>query len=211
METLIEHILGIITTMHDAWLYLFLFFSSVLENLFPPVPGDTITVFGAFLVGAGRLNFAIVLAVTTVGSATGFLLLYMFGAFLEREFFIEKDYRFFSAKSIIAAEEWFRKYGYYVVAANRFLPGIRSVISLASGISGLSPMKVFLYCNLSAVVWNFIWIYTGYTLGNNWNNVKEKFLSIAGSYNTIAGIFLAIVIIFIVIKRLKNNNRRESA
>jgi len=210
METFIEHILNVITTMHDLWLYLFLFLSAVMENLFPPVPGDTITVFGAFLVGTGRLNFGLVLAVTTVGSATGFLLLYFFGAFLEREFFIEKDYKFFSAKSIIAAEKWFRKYGYYVVAGNRFLPGIRSVISLASGISGLSPFKVFLYCNLSAVVWNFIWIYTGYTLGNNWGHVKERFLSIAGSYNTVAGIVLAVVVLLFIVKRLKNNNRGES-
>ncbi|HPF05957.1 MAG TPA: DedA family protein, partial [Spirochaetota bacterium] len=180
--------------MHDVWLYTFLFFSAVVENLFPPIPGDTITVFGAFLVGTGRLNFFIVLAVTTLGSAAGFLLLYMFGAFLEREFFIEKDYRFFSAKSIIAAEEWFRKYGYYVVAGNRFLPGIRSVISIASGISGLSPLKVFLYCNISALVWNFIWIYTGYTLGNNWEHVRDKFMSIAGSYNTVAAIILVIAV-----------------
>lgn len=201
METFVEHILRMLTNMHDVWLYAFLFLSAVIENLFPPIPGDTITVFGAFLVGTGRLNFALVFIITTVGSATGFLLLYLFGAFLEREFFIEKDYRFFSAKSILAAEEWFRKYGYYVVAANRFLPGVRSVISLASGISGLSPLKVFLYCNLSAAVWNFIWIYTGYTLGNNWAHVKERFLSIAGSYNSAAAIILVIAALIFAFKK----------
>lgn len=209
METLVEHILRALTGMHDAWLYAFLFLSAVIENLFPPVPGDTITVFGAFLVGTGRLSFALVFIITTVGSATGFLLLYMFGAFLEREFFIEKDYRFFSAKSIIAAEEWFRKYGYYVVAANRFLPGVRSVISLASGISGLSPIKVFLYCNLSAAVWNFIWIYTGYTLGNNWEHVKERFISIAGNYNATATIILITAAVIFAVKKIIDR-RKES-
>jgi membrane protein DedA with SNARE-associated domain len=209
METFFEYILRILTDMNDVWLYAVLFLSAVVENLFPPIPGDTITVFGAFLVGAGRLNFALVFILTTVGSATGFLLLYLFGAFLEREFFIEKDYKFFSAKSIIAAEEWFRKYGYYVVAANRFLPGIRSVISLASGISGLSPLKVFLYCNLSAAVWNFIWIYTGYTLGNNWEHVKEKFMSIAGNYNTAAAIILIIAACVFVFKKIRDRRKRS--
>ncbi len=209
METIIEQILRTLTDMHDAWLYTFLFLSAVVENLFPPIPGDTITVFGAFLVGTGRLSFTLVFILTTVGSATGFLLLYMFGAFLEREFFIEKDYRFFSAKSILAAEEWFRKYGYYVVAANRFLPGIRSVISLASGISGLSPLKVFLYCNLSAAVWNFIWIYTGYTLGNNWNHVREKFMSIAGNYNTVVAIILVIAACIFAVKKIRDNKKRS--
>lgn len=207
MENLLQQVLNALTAMHDVWLYIFLFLSAVVENLFPPIPGDTITVFGAFLVGTGRLNFMLVFIVTTVGSSAGFLLLYLVGAFLEREFFLEKDYRFFSAKSIIAAEEWFRKYGYYVVAANRFLPGIRSVISLASGISGLSPLKVFIYCNLSAAVWNLIWIYTGYTLGNNWESVKEKFITIAGNYNKAAAIILVITACIFVIKRLRDRKK----
>jgi len=209
METIIEHILRILTDMNDAWLYAFLFLSAVVENLFPPIPGDTITVFGAFLVGTGRLSFALVFIITTLGSSIGFFLLYMFGAFLEREFFIEKDYRFFSAESIVAAEEWFRKYGYYVVTANRFLPGIRSVISIVSGISGLSPLKVFLYCNLSAAVWNFIWIYTGYTLGNNWEHVKEKFLSLAGSYNTAAAVILLSAAVIITVKKIRERRKKS--
>ena len=45
----------------DTWmLYLILFASAVVENLFPPIPGDTITAFGAFLVGTGRLNYFMV-------------------------------------------------------------------------------------------------------------------------------------------------------
>ena len=208
METILEYILQALTSMDNRWIYFFLFASAVFENLFPPVPGDTITAFGAFLVGAGRLDFILVYIVTTLGSSTGFLLLYFFGAFLEREFFIEKDYKFFSAKSIIASEQWFRKYGYYVVVANRFLPGIRSVISLASGISQLSPLKVFVYCNISALAWNFIWIYTGYTLGNNWEVVRERFMSFVESYNIAAGILLASALaIYIIIKKI--NSRRD--
>ncbi len=209
MENFLQQILNALTAMHDVWLYLFLFVSAVIENLFPPIPGDTITVFGAFLVGTGRLNFLLVFIVTTVGSSAGFLLLFMFGSFLEREFFLEKDYRFFSAKSIIAAEEWFRKFGYYVVAANRFLPGIRSVISIASGISGLSPLKVFIYCNLSAALWNIIWIYTGYTLGNNWDHVKEKFIIIAGNYNKAAAIILIIAACFFIIKKIRYRKKKS--
>ena len=60
------------------------------------------------------------------------MLLVMIGRLLEREFFMKKNYRFFSAHSIVTAEQWFDRYGYFVVLANRFLPGIRSVISLVS-------------------------------------------------------------------------------
>lgn len=172
-------------------LYLFLFGSAILENLFPPVPGDTITVFGAFLVGIGKLDFLYVYAATTVGSAVGFIILFYAGAFLEMEFFLNTRIKIFSSHKLLAAEKWFSRYGYYVVVLNRFLPGVRSVISIVAGISGLNGLKVFFLSLISAMGWNFLWIYSGYTLGNNWERVYEKISGIIKTYNLAAGTVLA--------------------
>ena len=176
-------------------LYLFLFISAVVENLFPPIPGDTITALGAFLVGQGKLDFTIVFALTTLGSTAGFFILYGFGWFLGKEFFIQKDYRFFPAKSISHGEHWFSRYGYFVVLANRFLPGIRSVISLVAGASMLRPLRVFFFALISAAVWNFIWIQAGYSLGNNWGDVRNKVEELLEKYNTAAAVVLVIITI----------------
>lgn len=173
-------------------LYVFLFGSAVFENLFPPVPGDTITVFGAFLVGIGKLDFFMVYAVTTLGSSVGFILLFYLGAFLEMEFFLNTRFKVFSSQKILSAEKWFNKYGYFVVLLNRFLPGVRSVISIVAGISGLNGMKVFLLSMVSALAWNFLWIYTGYTLGNNWEAVHTKIAMIIKNYNMAAGILIIV-------------------
>lgn len=186
MELFFTHSIDTIMQWNILLLYLFLFVSSVLENLFPPIPGDTITVFGAFLVGIGKLDFFMVYAVTTLGSSIGFILLFYAGAFLEMEFFINTRFKIFSSKKIIEAEKWFSRYGYYIVVLNRFLPGVRSVISIAAGISGLKGVKVFLLSLVSAMGWNFLWIYTGYTLGNNWNIVQEKISIIIRNYNIAA-------------------------
>lgn len=174
----------------DIFLYVFLFVSAIVENLFPPIPGDTITAFGAFMVGAGRLNYFLVYISTTLGSVIGFMSLFYLGRYLEREFFLQKDFKYFSAQSILAAEKWFDKYGYFVILGNRFLPGIRSVISIVSGISNLSPFRVFILSLISAGIWNFIWIQAGFMLGNRWDVVKKKFAAILSSYNLIAGIIL---------------------
>ena len=53
MEQLVNDIIEFLLPRNELFLYVFLFFSSVIENLFPPVPGDTITIFGAFMVGTG--------------------------------------------------------------------------------------------------------------------------------------------------------------
>src|SRR4030043_366407 len=138
----IEKLLNELRSLPDLLIYFFLGLSAFVENLVPPIPGDTITAFGAFLVGMGRLSFAGVYISTTVGSLLGFLSLFWVGGFLGRHFFIERDFRFLRAKDIIKAEEWFSRYGYFLILFNRFMPGIRSAVALAAGISRFKTLPV---------------------------------------------------------------------
>ena len=57
----------IITLNHlpNETIYLFLFAIAFIEYVFPPIPGDTVMVFGAYLVGTGKLDLLIVYIITT--------------------------------------------------------------------------------------------------------------------------------------------------
>ncbi len=96
MENFLSDIIKFLLPLNNIFLYLFLFLSAIIENLFPPIPGDTITVFGAFLVGVGRLNYFGVYLSTTLGSVIGFMTLFLIGKYLGRKFFHEKNYKHFS-------------------------------------------------------------------------------------------------------------------
>ncbi len=213
MENFFSEILHYITQHSNIYLYLFLFFSAIIENLFPPIPGDTITAFGAFLVGTGRLNYMLVYFSTTLGSVIGFMTLFITGKYLGKKFFHEKNFKYFSIENIKKTERWIEKYGYWVVLFNRFLPGIRSVISIASGISMLKTFRVFLISLVSALAWNLIWIHTGYLLGNNWEIVKEKMSNIMLKYNIFILIIIALaILVFIIIKnknKLRSNTKKQ--
>ena len=202
-----ETFLNYLHSLPDALIYLLLGLSAYVENIFPPIPGDTITAFGAFLVGIGRLDFFGVYISTTLGSLLGFMTLFWVGLYLGRRFFVEKDYRFFKAKDIIKAEAWYRKHGYLLVAFNRFLPGIRSVISLAGGISRLRVTGVALLALLSCAVWNLIWILMGYMLGTNWDVFEARITAILTRYNIIVLVVFVLVIIFFVVRK---KDRKES-
>ena len=202
-----ETFLNYLHSLPDALIYLLLGLSAYVENIFPPIPGDTITAFGAFLVGTGRLDFFGVYICTTLGSLLGFMTLFWVGLYLGRRFFVEKDYRFFKAKDIIKAEAWYRKHGYLLVAFNRFLPGIRSVISLAGGISRLRVTGVALLALLSCAVWNLIWILMGYMLGTNWEVFEARITAILTRYNIIVLVVFVLVIIFFVVRK---KDRKES-
>jgi membrane protein DedA with SNARE-associated domain len=209
MEDIIKTIIESILPAGDAYLYAFLFLFAVIENLFPPVPGDMVTAFGAFLVGTGRLNFFLVYFSTTLGSVAGFVSLFFVGRYLGREFFVKKNYKVFSEKSMVSAETWFRKYGYFIVLANRFMPGIRSVISIFAGISMLNPIKVTVLSLISAFFWNMIWIYLGYTLGNNWDAVRENLGAVMKNYNLIAGAIIAAAALAYVINKLRKRQQKK--
>jgi membrane protein DedA with SNARE-associated domain len=197
-----------LTTVPDWLVYLLLAASAFVENVFPPIPGDTITAFGAFLVGTGRLDFMGVYLATTIGSVIGFLFLFWLGLLLGRRFFVERDHRFFKAKDILRAEEWFRKYGYWLILMNRFLPGVRSVISIAGGISGLKIATVALLATVSSAAWNLIWILTGYFLGTNWAAVKDALARLMFRYNMALlgiGVLLALVVLIRIGVRRKRD------
>jgi membrane protein DedA with SNARE-associated domain len=199
--------LRFLDTLPNALIYFLLGASAFVENVFPPIPGDTITAFGAFLVGTKRLDFFGVYLSTVVGSLIGFMFLFWVGGLLGRRFFLERDYWFFKAQDIIKAEAWFKKYGYLLILLNRFFPGIRSVISIAGGISRLKTRRVILLALISCSIWNLIWIFFGYMLGSNWDMARDQMARIMGRYNLAVGILFGVVVLFFVVRKIVRKHR----
>jgi membrane protein DedA with SNARE-associated domain len=207
--TYLDNFLEFLNALPDPLIYLLLGLSAFVENVFPPIPGDTITAFGAFLVGTERLHFIGVYLSTTLGSLSGFMFLFWVGRLLGRRFFIERDYWFFKAQDIVRAEEWFQKYGHLLVLLNRFFPGIRSVISIAGGIVRLRVLWVGVLALLSACAWNLIWISVGYALGRNWEAVRDKMSYIMLRYNCSVLAFLALLVMFLLARQLLKKGRQR--
>ncbi len=203
-KTNMDIFIDFIDSLPNSLIYVALWLSAFVENLFPPIPGDTIIVFGAFLVGTGRLNFFGVYFSTTFGSLLGFMVLFWVGTYLGRRFFIERDYSFIKAKNIIKAEAWLKKYGYYLIVLNRFLPGIRSVISIAGGITELNIIRVSIFALISCAVWNLIWTLLGYALGSNWEIFKANMFAIMFRYNiAVLILFLLFVASIVIVKQYR--------
>jgi membrane protein DedA with SNARE-associated domain len=213
-----EGFLEYLDSLPNSLIYLLLGGSAFVENVFPPIPGDTITAYGAFLVGTGRLSFFGVYISTTIGSLLGFMSLFWVGLYLGRRFFIEKDYRFIKAEDIIRAEEWYRRYGYLLIGLNRFLPGVRSAISVAAGISNLRVIPVGFLAFVSCAVWNLVWILLGYALGSNWTLFRVRMSYLIVKYHTLLLILFALfLIIFLIRKKIgkwasaaSNSNPRDT-
>ena len=199
--TLFEKLLSRLESLPDVLIYLVLGLSAFVENIFPPVPGDTITALGAFLVGMGQVGFVGVLISTTAGSLLGFLTLLAVGRYLGRRFFLEKDFWFLKAGDIAKADGWFQRYGYLVIALNRFLPGIRSAVALAGGMARLRLLPVTVLALMSCLIWNCLWILMGYSLGNHWETVEKGVGEIMKKYNYAILAVFAIAVLVVLCRK----------
>lgn len=186
--------------------YSFLTAASILENLIPPVPGDSVVLFGAILSSKGYLSPISVHLSTTLGGSAGFYFLFFFAHRHGRNFFIDGKIPFFKKEYIFAAEKRFASSGCYIVLVNRFLPGVRSVISVTAGILNLSKIKVFIFCLISSFVWNGILTYGGYFLGNSIIPLIRKASFITGAFIIVILAVSALVFIVMRKKRKKTIN-----
>ncbi|HTR82386.1 MAG TPA: DedA family protein [Bacteroidota bacterium] len=188
----VESFVHTLASLNPFLIYCSLFAISYIENIFPPSPSDVVVVFGGYLCGLGTITLSTALIVTTLGSATGFLTMYMVGDWFGAAVVERKRFRFLPLENIHKVEEWFRKYGYWIIVANRFLSGTRAIVSFFAGMSKLKIVQTTLLCAVSALIWNWLMLYSGSFLGSNWNSITV-YLSSYGEIITGVIIFSLVV------------------
>lgn len=194
MEDFLHRLIEGMEQWDPLWVYFFLLVSAMLENLIPPVPGDTVVVFSAYLVGRGVLGLWPVYLATCIGGNGGFLAMYYLGYSRGRSFFSGRKGRFFTPQSLAQAERWLARYGELLILGNRFLSGVRSVIAISAGIGGMNWKKVALYGFVSMAIWNGLLLYAGLLVGQNWEAVVE----LMRQYNRILGLLLGLALLFLL-------------
>lgn len=177
--------------------YFGVFLLILLENVFPPIPSEVILTFGGFMVDQSpKLSFIGMLTASTLGAVGGAVILYYLGHILglrRIEKIIDK-YGFIlrlDIEDIHKTNKWFNKYGYTAVFLCRFVPLIRSLISIPAGLSQMSIVPFILYTTVGTIIWNAILIYLGMALGQNWEKVLQYF----DMYSNVLYIVMAILII----------------
>ena len=178
--------------------YFGIFFLIALENIFPPIPSEVILLFGGFMTTYTKLNLFGVVIASTLGSLLGAIALYFVGKILNKERLkkivngkIGKVLRL-KASDIDKADQWFDTKGNKTVFFCRFIPIVRSLISIPAGMSEMPMGKFLLYTTTGTLIWNTVLSLLGNKVGENW----EDILLIFENYSHIAAIVL--VIIFLV-------------
>ena len=70
---------------------------------------------------------------------------------------------------------WFQRHGLLTVFFCRFVPVIRSLISIPAGVARMNMMLFIIYTTLGSVIWNTVLILLGAWAGENWTDILATF------------------------------------
>jgi membrane protein DedA with SNARE-associated domain len=190
----------LLRSLPNTQILILAFLLTFVENIFPPSPSDVLLMFTGSLISIANVDFTSLLLSSTLGSVIGFLVMYYLGKEFGIRIVDSNRFKFINSNTLKKPEEWFSKYGYYIIVANRFLSGTRAVISFFAGISKLPIGKITILSAISAAIWNSILILIGNTIGDNIELMKS-YISLYGKF--LIPLLLIGIIIFFLVRRFK--------
>ncbi len=185
-----------LTETHPWLVWVLLFGSALLEYVFPPFPGDTVTLAGAVLVTAYGVPAPAVLFSVLAGSLVGSAADYGLGVLAARgtwpgaeRFFVVRRAR----EGAEALARAFARHGEALIMVNRFLPGVRAFLFVAAGMAGMRFWLVMLYAAISALAWNLLLLAAGMAVGSRIEDLQALFRSYQGAVWGVLALAVAIL------------------
>lgn len=156
-----------------TWGPLLVLFFMTVESSFVPFPSEVVMIPAGFLAarseffpGDPEMAFGIAVVCGIAGSLIGAYINYGLSWWLGRPFLHRYGKWFFlKPHTVERAEAIFREYGAGATFVCRLLPGIRQLISIPAGVSGMK-LGLFTFCTgAGAGIWVILLTWIGYSIG----------------------------------------------
>ncbi|GAB3600572.1 hypothetical protein GCM10027586_03250 [Kineococcus gypseus] len=174
---------------------------SFLEVVFPPIPSEVVLPLAGYQVQQGRISLAAVAVLSVLGAFLGSLVLYWVGKVigLRRAAAIAERVPLMDGDDVHRAADWFSRHEGAAVFTGRFIPGVRSLISLPAGAAGMRLWKFSLLTVLGSALWNGLLIGLGMLLGTQYELVEEY----GGYLDYVFYAAIAGVLVWAVLRRVR--------
>ncbi|MCP4634281.1 MAG: DedA family protein [candidate division Zixibacteria bacterium] len=183
-----------------------MFISSILENLFPPWPGDSITLVGAYFALTGKIPFPVVFTMVNLGGLVGALILYYIGKTKGRSFFMKPGKTYYNFQKLNKVENWISRWGGWLIVGGRFFTGIRSLISITAGIGNMNFNKFSILTLLSFIIWNGLLMGAVFLMKDQFTDIGNFLSSYSKFILIVVAIGITVYLINRYIKFGKGNN-----
>lgn len=187
----------IIINIMENFGYIGIFLLIMVENIFPPIPSEVILLFGGFMTSVSKLTVIGVIISSTLGSLLGAIILYYVGKIFNKERLTKivegriGKILHLNGDDIDKANSWFNEKGLKTVFFCRFIPVLRSLISIPAGMNETKMSKFLIYTIIGSIIWNTVLTLLGYAFGSKWKSI----LKIFDTYSSLVTIILVLIFI----------------
>jgi membrane protein DedA with SNARE-associated domain len=168
----------------QAWIanygYPAIFFLLVLGIVGLPVPDETLLTLTGYLVFNGTLKAVPSFACAFLGTVTGITVSYLIGKAGGRRFLHRFGNKLhIKPEAVDRVHSWFHRWGHWTLTVGYFIPGVRHVIAIVAGSTGLEYRIFSMFAYTGAFFWAGIFLFAGYYLGERWQAFPETMTTVA--------------------------------
>ncbi|GAF20269.1 DedA family protein [Bacillus sp. JCM 19046] len=186
----------------------FSYFGIMLALSFEFIPAELVLPLAGYWVYQGDFNYYLVVLAGTIGGVIGPITLYCLGRFGGRPLVLRYGkYFLITPKQVDAADRFFARYGGGVAFFGRFLPIVRTAVSVPCGLAKMSIVKFSLYTGLAMLPITALYVYIGLQLGEHWQDAAPLFNQYL---KPVAFVIILLVVTFVIYKIINNSKKGYS-
>ncbi len=138
------------------------------------LPGDSLLVTAGIFAARGDLDIVMMAVVLSIAAIAGDTVGYAIGRRTGPKIFKREDSLLFRRKHLLAAQEFYDKYGAFTIVVARFVPIIRTFAPLVAGVAGMHYRRFITYNVWGGILWVLATTLGGYFLGKTFPNIGES-------------------------------------
>ena len=196
-----QDVLTWLSGLPPAALYAALAVVAAAENIFPPLPADTVVAFGAFLAARGQATLVGAFLATWFGNVAGALFVYMLGRRYGAQFAHQWMSRFGGVANEARLQSMYARRGILALFLSRFIPGLRALVPPFAGALRVPPLRATLAIAVASAIWYGIVTVIAYRVGSDWATLQARLREAGATAALIAGALVILAVAWYLIRR----------
>lgn len=199
-----QDVLAWLSGLPSAALYAALAVVAAAENVFPPLPADTVVAFGAFLAARGQATLLGAFLATWFGNVAGALLVYMLGRRYGAQFAHRWMSRFGGVTNEARLQSMYARRGILALFLSRFIPGLRALVPPFAGALRVPPLRATLAIAVASAIWYGIVTVIAYRVGSDWATLQARLRDAGATAALVAGALVMLAVAWYLIRRRRS-------